>query len=283
MPVIRKFLSQLGFKPMDDIPAAGDHLISRELQEMCVASAKNHGVRPDIHSNDFIFHFLITNPTFLSQKDAVDYYFNDGAKSAAKLSRLLFSDLKFKKNKPLKLLEFASGYGCLTRHLSRELPTVSVISCDIHKEAVDFINKSFLTDTRLSESVPENLKLNAEFDVVFALSFFSHMPRRSWGRWIKTLYSGVKENGYLIFTTQGKESGKFMGNPTIPEDGFWFMPQSEQKDLDSDEYGQTIVTPDFVIGEVYQQTQAPMVLYRNAFWWEHQDLYILAKPGGSRP
>lgn len=68
-----------------------------------------------------------------------------------------------------------------------------------------------------------------------------------------------------------------MGNPSIPRDGFWFLPQSEQKDLSTSEYGQTIVTPDFVIGEVYRQTGAPMVLYRSAFWWEHQDLYILTK------
>jgi len=282
MSAIRNFFSRLRFKSSSNITTEVTGSISKELQDLCRTSAKTHSVSPDVHPNDFIFHFLITNPTFPSQKDAVDYYFNDGANSVIKLSHLLYTDLGFKKEMPLTLLEFASGYGCLTRHMPRYLPNVTVISCDIHPEAVKFIDKTFSTRTLLSESVPEKLKFEEKYHVIFALSFFSHMPRSTWGRWMKALYSGLMENGYLIFTTQGKESVKYLGNPSIPEDGFWFLPQSEQKDLNADEYGQTIVTPDYVIGELYRMTGAPLVLYRSAFWWKHQDLYILTKPAGSQ-
>jgi len=262
---------------MDAIKQQIDPLFSPEILEMCKVSAGKQGVVSDIHPNDFIFHFLMTNPCFQSQKDAVEYYFNDGAKSAKKLANLLYSDLKLQKGKPFKLLEFASGYGCVTRHLSQELPNVTLISCDIHKEAINFISKQFSTEAILSESVPERLRLQQEYDVIFALSFFSHMPESSWGQWIKTLFSGLKENGFLIFTTHGKESAKFFGDPVIPSNGFWFLPDSEQKDLDKNEYGITLVTPDFVIGELYRQIRAPLVIYRYAFWWEHQDLYVVQK------
>jgi cyclopropane fatty-acyl-phospholipid synthase-like methyltransferase len=251
--------------------------LSPELNALSVSNAKKQGVVPDIHPDDFIFHFLINNPCFPSHQEAVEYYFTDGANSAKKLADLLYSDLKFPKEKPLKLLEFASGYGCVTRHFSQQLPDVTITACDIHKEAINFVRDHFSTETLLSESVPEKLILNQEYDVVFALSFFSHMPESSWGRWIKTLYSGVKENGFLIFTTQGKESAKFFNNPVIPTNGFWFLPDSEQKDLDSNEYGQTIVTPDFVIAEIYRQVRAPLVIYRYAYWWGHQDLYVVEK------
>lgn len=176
---------------MSDIPTGEEGLISKKLQNMCSASAKKQGVSPDVHPNDFIFHFLITNPTFSTQEDAVDYYFSDGAKSATKLSCLLYSDLGYKKETPLTLLEFASGYGCVTRHLKGQLPDVTVVSCDIHPEAVKFINKSLFTKTLLSESVPENLIFDEKYDVIFALSFFSHMPKSTWGRWVKALYSGL--------------------------------------------------------------------------------------------
>lgn len=252
--------------------------LSPELSALCINSAKKHGVVPEIHPDDFIFQFLINNPCFPGHREAVDYYFDDGGNSVRKLGDLIYSDLKFQKERPVKLLEFASGYGCITRHFSQQLPNVLVTSCDIHSEAIHFIRDRFSVETLLSESVPEKLVLKEEYDVVFALSFFSHMPESSWGRWIKTLFSGVKENGFLIFTTQGKESAKkFFNNPVLSHRGFWFLPDSEQKDLNKDEYGQTIVTPDFVIGELYRQIRAPMVMYRYAFWWEHQDLYVIQK------
>jgi 2-polyprenyl-3-methyl-5-hydroxy-6-metoxy-1,4-benzoquinol methylase len=254
-----------------------DSLITPEILELCKISAVKHGVIPDIHPDDFIFHFLLNHPSLQQKKDAVDYYFDDGARSAKKLADILYTDLKFQKGIHMKILEFASGYGCLTRHLSRELPDVTIVSCDIHEEAIDFIKSKLKTDTILSESVPEKLRLNAEYDVVFALSFFSHMPESTWGRWIKTLFSGLKENGFLIFTTHGMASAKLFGDPVIPSNGFWFLPDSEQKDLNLNDYGTTVVTPEYVITELYRQVRSPLVLYRYAFWWTHQDLYIVQK------
>ena len=43
------------------------------------------------------------------------------------------------------------------------------------------------------------------------------------------------------------------------------------------EYGTTVTLPDWVIPEVYRMTQAPLVCYKKAYWWGHQDLYILKK------
>jgi hypothetical protein len=254
-----------------------DSLITPEIFELCKISAAKHGVIPDIHPDDFIFHFLLNHPSLQQKKEAVDYYFDDGARSAKKLSDLIYSDLKFQRGIQLKMLEFASGYGCVTRHLSRELSDVMITSCDIHEEAMDFIKTKLKTETILSEAVPEKLKLNAEYDMVFALSFFSHMPESTWGRWIKTLFSGLKENGFLIFTTHGMASAKLFGDPVIPSNGFWFLPDSEQKDLNLNEYGTTVVTPEYVISELYRQVRSPLVLYRYAFWWTHQDLYIVQK------
>ena len=277
MSFIQRFCKYLGLHTMNSTEQKSESIITPEIFELCKISAAKHGVIPDIHPDDFIFHFLLNHPNLQQKKDAVDYYFYDGARSAKKLSDLLYSDLKFQQGEPLKMLEFASGYGCVTRHLSRELPDITIISCDIHEEAIHFIKTKLETKTILSESVPEKLKLNAEYDVVFALSFFSHMPESTWGRWIKTLFSGLKANGFLIFTTHGMASAKLFGDPVISSHGFWFLPDSEQKDLTLNEYGTTVVTPEYVISELYRQVRSPLVLYRYAFWWTHQDLYIVQK------
>jgi hypothetical protein len=103
------------------------------------------------------------------------------------------------------------------------------------------------------------------------------MPRRTWGHWLKQLFAALRPGGFLLFTTQGEASVQYHGNKEIPEDGFWFSAQSEQSDLDVEEYGQTIVTPTFVVPEIAKLEKARLVGLDLHAWWRHQDLYIVHK------
>jgi hypothetical protein len=233
-------------------------------------------VKTDIHPHDFIFEFIISNPVFDGLENAVGYYFEDGARSVEKL-RNYIHDICGWHQEPVKLLEFASGYGCLTRHFKHILPEVTVSSCDIHKEAVQFISQKLGVQAVLSSSVPEALTLPDEYDFVFALSFFSHMPKATWNRWFNALLSKVKKGGFLLFTTQGMSSRKFFANPILNNEGFWFANYSEQKDLDTSEYGMTIVTPYYVFQQAVRNPEARIIFYKEAAWWDHQDLYIVKR------
>ena len=157
-------------------------------------AARRHDVVPDLHPSDFILLFLLEHPGFRDDKGRVDYYFDDGARSARSLAALVADTCRIELSS-LRLLEFASGYGCVTRHLRGALPGASVTSCDIHPEAVEFIQRKVGATAIGSHSVPEQLKLADRYDVVFALSFFSHMPKTSWGRWLRALADGVRESG----------------------------------------------------------------------------------------
>lgn len=239
-------------------------------------AARKHRVVSEIHPKDFIFHFLIENPTFDEKHQAVQYYFDDGAHSADKLSRLVH-EYYGETNQKIQLFEFASGYGCVTRHLMHYLPNTEITSCDIHEEAVEFIQDKIGISAILSNSVPEQLHTPCQYDVIFALSFFSHMPRSTWRRWLITLASRLKPDGLLIFTTHGLESRKYFDNPQVEPEGFWFIPMSEQKDLDTTEYGQTIVLPSFVFNQLSEENDLRIILYKEAHWWEHQDLYVMKR------
>jgi hypothetical protein len=120
------------------------------------------------------------------------------------------------------------------------------------------------------------------FDVVFALSFFSHMPITTWARWLVRLCQVAKPGGIILFTTQGNASRRFFGNPELPEMGFWFASTSEQKDLSADEYGQTIVTPNFVRRHLLTIADVELIETREAYWWDHQDLFVVRKTEGRR-
>jgi hypothetical protein len=229
-----------------------------------------------VHPQDFVYWFMCAHPNHTTET-AIDYYFRDGGHSASKLLDIVTA-LGYEKNRSVKLLEFASGYGCVSRHL-KKYSRLDLVSCDIHPEAIDFLANQIGVKTMASAHVPEQFSPPETYDVVFALSFFSHMPRTSFGRWLRTLYSALNAPGYLVFTTHGLKSAVCYGltPEDIPADGFWFKPLTEQKDLDSEEYGATLTTPDFVIGEIYRQTGAPIVAFKHGEWWTHQDLWIVKR------
>ena len=63
----------------------------------------------------------------------------------------------------------------------------------------------------------------------------------------------------------------------VEDDGFWFQLTSEQKDLDSDEYGMTVTLPKYVKSEIKLLPEFTLIHFEEGYWWEHQDVYILRK------
>jgi SAM-dependent methyltransferase len=238
-------------------------------------NAERFGVSGAVHPSDHIFNFLFSNPVFHSREAAIEYYFSDGARSAKQFLSLVSQHLTPSAKTPT-ILEFASGYGCVTRHLALDR-FIELCSCDIHPQAIQFLESAIGVHAIQSSSYPEMLQLPMQFDVVFALSFFSHMPITTWSRWLVRLIEATRFGGIIAFTTHGMVSRKYFGEPEIPELGFWFKAESEQADLAVEEYGQTIVTPAFVRKNIASMPFAELIDVREGYWWNHQDLYVLRR------
>ncbi len=248
------------------------------MPQWCVEEAQKYRVIPHIHPKDFIFQYIlrrhVDNP-----REAVSEYFNSGNTSAQKL-RTLFSEDIGLNYKVVRALEFASGYGCVSRHLVKYEEEILLTVCDIHDDAGAFYAEHLNVPFVRSVSVPEDFRSPGDFDVVFALSFFSHMPETSWSRWLTALFQHVAPGGFLIFTTHGMVSHANFGKPKLSKNGFRFTPRSEQLDLAPDEYGGTISTPLFVSTELAKLTDAELLLLREGDWWGHQDIYVVRKVAG---
>jgi SAM-dependent methyltransferase len=248
-----------------------------EIGEAGRRQAATCDVPPDIHPEDFIYIFLRDHPNVGAK--AAEQYFRDGNNSCRKLKELLRSDTNRSPDEPFTLLEFASGYGCVTRHLKNVMPRADIVACDIHPQAMDFISSRFNVPVALSKSDPLEFDLGRRFDVVFALSFFSHMPDRTFGPWLKALFRHVSPGGCLIFTTHGQVSlGKIWNNSIdLGPEGFWFASTSEQHDIDVADYGTAIASTAYVTRKIYRNLAAPVALISQGFWWEHQDVYVVAR------
>lgn len=254
-------------------------VISDEMLCLNRAAAERQGVESAVHSQDFIYWYNVSHWLSLGEplEGPINYYFEDGGRSAEKLAGILAA-LGYEGERKIKLLEFASGYGCVSRHL-KKFPQFDLVSCDIHGEAIDFLTKQIGVKAIPSAHVPEQFSPPDQYDVVFALSFFTHMPKTTFGRWLRALYNTLHLGGYLIFTTHGHKIFEIQAKygAVLSEDGYWFAPMTEQKDLDTAEYGATITLPNFVNGEISRQTSALDITCKQADWWESQDLWIVRR------
>lgn len=235
------------------------------------AIAANYGVSAEIDPSDHIFRFLREHPN-VGERAATDY-FSDGRECAIKLRTLI------QEQRPVssvRILEFASGYGRVTRHLPKVIPEATLTACDIHAEAVRFIARLGV-EAIISSENPDNFNPGRSFDVVFALSFFSHIPQTTWTRWLRRLLDYTLPGGLLIFTTHGERSRKFIAPESVPSDDFVFLPHSEQLDLPSEQYGTTLSPFAFVNRQITALGDARLIKFQEGHWWLHQDLYVLER------
>ena len=176
-----------------------------------------------------------------------------------------------------QFLEFASGHGRFTRHLVKLLGADKVTLSDVVPSAVTFARQTFGVQGVLSASVPEALATPRQYDTVFVLSLFSHLPRSTWARWLQALYATVAPGGILVFTTHGIKAAQFDSVP-LDEEGFFFAPASESTAIDPNEYGTAFTTEAFVRARIAETVGADKLEYfAPVQFWNHQDVYVLRK------
>jgi HAMP domain-containing protein len=96
-------------------------------------------------------------------------------------------------------------------------------------------------------------------------------------RWVNALLDQVNDQGILIFTTHGTCGQGRINVATLGEEGCWFAPLSEQKDLPTSDYGTMLVRPHYVFDTVGHRTDYALRFFQEAHWWGVQDTYIFQK------
>lgn len=230
------------------------------------------GVNCEIHPNDEIFCFFYNHPT---STNPLRDYFADGWRTLYELMVVLE-----KVGRPLvgcnSFLEFASGYGRLTRHLAKFPGADKVHASDLMPESVEFTKEKFGVDGFYSNSSPSLVQFPQQYEIVFVLSLFSHLPRSSWADWLEKLCSAVELNGYLIFSTHGEGFAKRNG-VELDAEGFFFVASSESEHLLGEEYGTTITSPQFVEDMIERIPNMEIALFQADHFWSGQDAWVLRK------
>ena len=222
-----------------------------------------------IDPRDDIFRFFYNHPLACNP---VREYLADGWLTLSELM-LLMDSIGRALTRTRSMLEFAAGFGRFTRHLAPVLPGRLTCS-DLHPGSVDFLRGEFGVAGFYSTEDPGKLAIAERYELVFALSMFTHLPPAAWGPWLRKLFSAVSPGGHLVFTVHDEGIARQEG-VSFGDDGTYFLAMSESTALGRNTYGTTFATREFVEREVERALGRPASHYRETAFWHGQDAVVV--------
>src|SRR6185295_18922355 len=181
-------------------------------------------------------------------------YFRSGASIADSLGQVLrwrFGE----PGRPVRILDFASGYGRVTRFLVRKIPPELVWVADVYADGVRFQEERFGVHGLVSTVRPEDFSCGERFDAILVTSLFTHLPEERFVAWLRVLLGLLIPGGLLAFSAHSPEV--LPAGVEMPAGGFLFQPVSESGSLDKSDYGSTWVTEAFVRSALERATGTP--------------------------
>ncbi|MCY7389511.1 MAG: class I SAM-dependent methyltransferase [Burkholderiales bacterium] len=222
-----------------------------------------------IDPRDDIFKFFANHEI---AKNPIREYLSDGWRTLSELMVILET-----LDKPLlkmhSVLEFAAGFGRFTRHLVRALPG-RVTCADVLPGSIEFLQAQFGAKTILSTHKPGSMIFPEQYELVFVLSMFTHLPPSMWRPWLLALATAVKPGGLLVFSVCNETSAREMGL-AFAADGTHFISSSESPSLDADVYGTTYTTRQFVEEQVEGAVGRRSSHYFPYAFWVGQDAVVV--------
>jgi len=246
------------------------------VHAVCRDGGLPEGVDLAIHADDEMLAFQ-TAARGGDRDLALADYFLSGFRIAEAMRQLLggwFGGL----GKVGRVLDFASGYGRVTRFLVGDLSPVRLWVADIYAEGVRFQEERFGVRGLASAADPAEFRPAERFDAVLVTSLFSHLPEPAFHGWMEALWRLVAPGGLLVFSVH--DGSLLSPSGELPPSGILFQELSESASLDKREYGTSWVSEAFVRQAVARVAPRASV-QRIAHGLRHfQDLYVAGNGAG---
>jgi SAM-dependent methyltransferase len=234
--------------------------------------------RLDVAADDEMFHYALAEQSH-HRGIALFAYLRSGLTAAESLEQILAWRFGAPERTP-SLLDFASGYGRVTRFLAQRLDPARITVGEISRSALEFQRGLLGVDVAPSATRAADLALERRFAAVSAMSLFTHLPAEPFRAWLARLWEAVEEGGVLVFSVND-EAVLFPGR-SMPESGFYFEPVSENPGLETADYGTTWARQPWVeraIDETCPGAAERARIPRGL--WHFQDLYVVARGSGA--
>jgi SAM-dependent methyltransferase len=160
---------------------------------------------PPIPPGDLLFSVAISRD--------VEWFLQSGAATAGAIRDALHA-IGRPFNTFADVLDFGCGCGRVMRHWYGER-TGRLHGCDMNHAAIDWAARNLphatFAENRISPPLPYS---DGSFDLVYALSVFTHLPEALTLAWLQELHRVLRPGGVLVLTTMGPA---FVGRLTPAE------------------------------------------------------------------
>lgn len=149
-----------------------------------------------------------------------------------------------------RILDYGCGYGRMTRHFKNFFSLSTVVSAEVTDDMINFCAKEFGSIPFLISDDNPISNFGSKFDVIIAVSVFSHLPPKSFEHNMVELGKSLDEKGLLMFTTAGEQVAKKIHKTEI-KNGYIFSSRAQntnetERRIPVEKYASMLVTPAFV-------------------------------------
>ena len=148
---------------------------------------------------------VLPSPYFLYETYSLDFekYIEDGLIAAREI---LVWTKPYCKNDISSIFEWGCGVSRIIRHLPGLVPgSVSIFGGDINREMIDWNNKNIAgISFHTIDLHPPTEFTPDKFDLVYAISVFTHVEGKEQLSWIHELHRIMSDHAIFLFTTHGE-------------------------------------------------------------------------------
>ena len=109
-----------------------------------------------------------------------------------------------------QVLDFGCGWARLTRYLARDVEPGRLYGCDPVEQILQVCRDSGVPATfAKSEFVPERLPFDAEFDLAFSFSVFTHISEAAHESCLRALHGSLRPGALLVVTVRPPDYLRF--------------------------------------------------------------------------
>ena len=189
-------------------------------------------------------------------------------------------------------LDFGASSGRVVRVLAAAHPQARWSACDPNAQAIAWAAANLPgIDFFVSPQDPPLPRADGAYDLVFAISVWSHYDRGAALRWLGEMTRIVRPGGHLLITTHGPQSVSWCAEratrssaqlveivKALHRDGFWFAAEfGSQGDwgVVHPEWGTSFLTPEWLLGQLGGRWH--VAHYLPGCVDANQDVYVLRR------
>jgi 2-polyprenyl-3-methyl-5-hydroxy-6-metoxy-1,4-benzoquinol methylase len=166
-----------------------------------------------------------------------------------------YAEITAKNIENAKILDFGCGWGRIIRLLYKFTSFENIYAVDPWDESIKQCKEhSLKANMALSEWVPKTLPFLCYYDLIYALSVFTHLSEKTAHIALRTLRNHISEEGVLVITIRPKEywyihnEGKLASDMVRVHDekGFAYTPHNLPPIENDITYGDTSISIDYL-------------------------------------